>query len=87
MSNEVRMPKPVNGYVLIDPLVHESFTASSSETYDEIGTVIECSTSSFTIGSKVYFDSFMAKKYPNPTANDKFIYLVHKDEISAVMEA
>ena len=78
--------RPINGYVLIEPVVHESFMAQAKETYDEIGVVIETSEPTIRNGVKVYFDSFMAKKYPNPDKADSFIWLVHKDEISAISE-
>lgn len=35
------MIKPVNGHLLIEPIKHESFMASSREVFEEIGVVVE----------------------------------------------
>lgn len=81
--------RPINGYILIEPVAHESFMASEKTTYDEIGVVVAvptpyASSASIKPGMKVYFDSFMAKKYPNPDKADAYYWLVHTDEICAV---
>ena len=82
--------KPINGFLLIEPMVHESFISSDKQTYDEVGTVIArdelIDNVLIPIGCKVYFDSWMARKYPNPNKPDTFYWLVHKDEICAIDE-
>lgn len=35
------MIKPVNGHLLIEPIKHESFMATSRETFEEIGVVVD----------------------------------------------
>jgi len=84
------MLKPVNGHLLIDPVVHDSFIASQKETFEEIGVVVaipelyeeieiaECPK----VGDRVYFDSWTASKYPTP--DDKFFWLVKLEDIRAI---
>lgn len=79
--------RPVNGYVLIEPVVHDSFIVGQKDSYDEIGIVLAADgITDLKIGTKVYFDSFMAKKYPNPDKPGEFFWLVHHDEIGAISE-
>jgi len=77
---------PVNGYLLISPLKHESFVQSEHDTYDEIGEVIAVAEGIefVKVGQLVYFDSYMAKKYSNPDDKNDFIWLVHRDEVCGV---
>lgn len=91
------MLKPVNNHILIEPLKHESFIASQKGTYEEVGTVIEIPLffkdsfgdpyidSPVEIGDKVYFDSWLASKFPK---NDKeFFWLVSWSDIKAIEHA
>lgn len=68
---------PINGHVLIEPVEYESFIASQKETYEEIGIVIDLGFPEYEYtntglmpvhgprkGDKVYFDSWLAAKYP-----------------------
>ena len=76
---------PINGHVVVEPVVHESFISSQKETYDEIGTVMvlpeEAKDTKISVGDKVYFDSWLAAKYPK---NDtEFYWLVKADDIRA----
>jgi co-chaperonin GroES (HSP10) len=81
------MIKPVNGHLLIEPLKHDAFIASERDTYQEIGVVIEVAVEfpeQFTVkkGDKVYFDSWLAAKYPK---NDtEFYWLVKWEDVRAV---
>ena len=77
------MSKLLNKYLQVEPVSHETFMASQRETYDEVGTVIAVdeSITDIPVGSKVYFDSFMAKKYPAPGEPEKIHWFVHYDEI------
>lgn len=81
------MIKPVNGHLLIEPLVHEAFIATQKDTYEEIGTILAGSDAILrilesNIGDKVYFDSWMAAKFPK---NDtEHYWLVKLDDIRAV---
>ena len=36
------------------------------------------------IGDKVYFDSWLAKKYPKPDTTDEFLWLVKWEDVSMV---
>lgn len=83
------MIKPVNGHLLIEPVIHDSFIASQGETYDEIGTVIaywdNYTSDERRIGDKVYFDSWLAAKYPK---NDKeYYWLVKWEDVRAIEHA
>lgn len=73
----------VNSYLKIEPLESNTFMASQRDSYEEIGVVIardEIGCKDIPIGSKVFFDSFMAKKYPIE-GTDKFQWFVHRDEV------
>ena len=74
----------LNGYLKIEPVVHDGFIASQKDSYEEIGIVIardEELCANIPIGSKVYFDSFMAKKYPVEGETGKFQWLIHFGEV------
>lgn len=85
------MIKPINGHVLIEPLPQESFIASDREVYQEIGVVVDydgyidggmSKNSTLSPGDKVYFDSWLAAKFPK---NDKESYwLVKYEDIRAI---
>ncbi len=75
---------PTNGHVLIEPVVHEAFMASSRETYDEIGVVVAIDPNTptpYEVGDRVFFDSWLASKYPkNDTEN---YWLVKHEDVRA----
>lgn len=88
------MIKPVNGHLLIEPVKHETFIASDKTTYQEIGVVLGYSSDLITVGAgliarprveigqKVYFDSWLAAKYPK---NDtEFYWLVKWEDVRAI---
>lgn len=71
------MIKPINNYVLIEPIIHDEYVQSDKATYDEVGIVIDYDMQigdgippSIAVGDKVYFDSWQAAKFPkNATKN------------------
>lgn len=74
----------LNGYVKIKPIEHGSFIAEQKESYEEIGVVVardEILCVDIPMGSRVYFDSFIAKKYPVKGEMGIFQWFVHRDEI------
>lgn len=85
------MIKPVNGHLLIDPIAHEDFMASQRDTYQEIGTVVELD-AYFEIeavprvrkGDKVYFDAWLAAKYPKEGSREDYYWLVKWDDVRAI---
>jgi len=87
------MIKPINNHVLIEPLKHDSFIAQQKDTYQEIGVILDVADEVVSnlwkgkdmnlIGQKVYFDSWLAKKYPVEGEPDKFYWLVKWDDIVA----
>jgi hypothetical protein len=77
---------PVNGHLLIEPVVHDSFIASQKETFEEIGTIIaNSSPEQPNIGSKVYFDSWLAAKYPKNET--EWYWLVKWEDVRAMEHA
>lgn len=86
---------PVNGHLVIEPVSHETFMASSQETYQEVGVVVAIDPSFVNalgqydhfpkVGDKVFFDSWMAAKYPK---NDKeYYWLVNWENVRAIEHA
>jgi len=78
------MIKPVNGHVVIEPVVHDGFIATTTQTYEEIGTIVAVPHDDLPvkIGDKVYFDAWLAAKYPkSPT---EFYWLVKWEDIRAI---
>lgn len=78
---------PINDYVQIEPVEHEDFMALSKTTYDEIGVVLQINrlNSAFKVGDKVYFDSWLASKYPK--GNNEYYWLVKYEDIKAYESA
>lgn len=78
---------PVNGHLLIEPVKHEAFIESQNQTYDEIAVVkaLADGVEGIPVGCKVYFDSFMAKKYPPLDQGGEDIWLLHKDEVVGIV--
>lgn len=83
---------PINGHIQIEPLKHESFISSQKESYEEIGIVISIASdlTTFTslisepkikIGDKVFFDSWLAAKFPKN--DEEFYWLVPYENIRA----
>lgn len=87
------MIKPVNGHLLIEPLVHDSFIASQKESYEEIGVILDfypgfhddygLTGKDLKVGHKVYFDSWLAAKYPKEGA-DGYYWLVKWEDVRAI---
>lgn len=76
------MIKPVNNHILIEPLKHDSFIPIDKGTYEEIGIVIE-GNEQVLKGDKVYFDGWLAAKYPTGK-DDEFFWLVNWNDVKAV---
>lgn len=74
---------------MIEPLKHESFMASQKESFEEIGVVVELPDSNagegFILkrGDKIFFDSWLAAKYPNGT-NGEYYWLVKFEDVRAI---
>lgn len=81
------MITPVNDHLLIEPVKHESFMASEHDKYDEIAVVkaLADGVEGIPVGAKVYFDSYMAKKYPPLKAGEPDVWLLHKDEVVGIV--
>ncbi len=81
------MQKLLNNYVKIDPIEIDEFLKSDKSTYEEMGIVVDKAENlEIPIGSIVYFDSYMAKKYSNPQNKKKFQWFIQYDEIVAYDE-
>ena len=75
---------PINGHVLIKPLVHESLLPTEKGTYDEVGIIIDIAEdiiNSFRLSEndKVWFDSWRASKHPTGESDEYFWLVPHKD--------
>ena len=79
------MEKILNKYLKIQPITYDSWVSTDKQSYEEIGVVLNKDESiDIPIGAKVWFDGFMAKKYPIPGQQDKFEWYVAYDEIVKV---
>lgn len=74
--------KLLNRYLKIEPIEQKGFVSSNKTTYEEIGKVVakDDSITDIPLNSTVFFDSFMAKKYPIQ-GTDKFEWFIHYEEI------
>jgi co-chaperonin GroES (HSP10) len=88
------MIKPVNGHILIDPVKADSFISSGADTYQEIGVVLDVAPDLHfatrendglptIVGSRVYFDSWLAAKYPKDNEGN-FYWLVKWEDVRAL---
>lgn len=69
-------------YLKIQPVKYDSFVSPEKETYEMVGVVLGRGWRSFIpLGAKVWFDSFMAKKYPVPGKEDEYEYFIHRSEV------
>lgn len=94
------MIQPVNGHILIQPEVHETFMQQQTDTYEEIGVVlavpmewdqvpgtgIPVDQAPVKRGDKVYFDAWLAAKFPGEK-DDEFYWLVKWEDVRAVEHA
>jgi len=88
LTKKSHMIKPVNDHLLIEPVPRDSFMASVTERYQEIGTVIDNSALSHPPpGTRVYFDAWLAKKYPKEGSETEFYWLVKYEDVTAVENA
>ena len=73
----------LNRYLKIDPIKYEGFMATEKGEYDEIGIVIDKDPliTDIPIGTKVYFDSWLAHKIPKQGENGKFYWYAKYDEL------
>lgn len=79
----------LNNYIKISLIAYDSFVAQDRGTYEAVGIVVGCDVAikNIPIGAKVYFDSFMVKKYPVEGEEGKFECFVHYSEIVQVKYA
>lgn len=78
------MIRPLNGHVVIEPVLHDGFVSQIKTTYEEIGVVVILPSDyqgTIKPGDKVYFDSWMVAKFPKE--NDTFHWLVPYENIKA----
>ncbi len=72
---------PLNGHVEIEPIEQESVVYSNETNFEEKGKVLSTNFPQVSIGDIVYFDSWMAAKYPD--SENKVRYLVPGTAIRA----
>jgi co-chaperonin GroES (HSP10) len=83
------MITPINGHLLIEPLKHKTYLPSEHGTYQEIGIVLAVPPESHfytAVGDTVFFDSWLAAKFPKPDAedDDDYYWLVRWQDIRAI---
>ena len=72
----------INKYLRIEPVAQQGFISTSKDTYEEIGTVVAKDDSiDIPVGAKVFFDGYMAKKYPIEGEVGKWQWYIHYDEV------
>lgn len=69
---------------MIQPLETDSFLLSQKTTYEEVGLCLEGP--SELKGKLVYFDSWLAKKYPVKGKPNEYVWFVQYDDIVAYEE-
>lgn len=75
---------PLNNHLKIQPLETDSFMASQKTTYDEVGLVLESADGLDELkGKHVYFDSWLAKKFPVQGKPGEFVWFVKYEDIVA----
>lgn len=91
------MIQPVNNHLLIKPVAHETFVATERDTYEEIGEVLAVphewvgiGTSTMerpvNVGDRVYFDSWLAAKFPGETEGEHY-WLIKWEHVRAIENA
>lgn len=77
--------KPINNHVRIQPLEQDAFIMTQKTSYEEIGTVLDVAEGvNLPIGARVYFDGWLAKKYPVSGSPGEFNWFVDYADIVAV---
>ena len=92
------MIQPVNNHLLIKPVEHVTFVATENDVYEEIGEVLNADSELLSvdgttptpakvkIGDKVYFDSWLAAKFPGETEGEHY-WLIKWEHIRAIENA
>lgn len=75
---------PVNSHLLIEPIKQKSFFGGSN--YQEVGKVLDVAweiEDKVEVGDTIWFDSWMAAKYPKPNAesDEDFYWLVKWSDV------
>jgi hypothetical protein len=72
----------LNGHVKIKPLEYDGFVSQKDKKYEKVGVVVAKDEKlDIPIGSKCFFDSWMAKKYPVPGKENEYEWFVPYSEI------
>ena len=76
------MERLLNGYIKIDPIKYDSFVMTDKESYEAVGTVLGVPEGiDIPVGAKVWFDSWLCKKYPVVGQEGKYEWYVNVGEI------
>lgn len=83
------MIQPINWHILIKPLDSKTYLPTEKGTYDEVGIVvrtweqIDINNEYPKIGDKIWFDGWLASKYPTGKGDEVF-WLVPFNDIKAI---
>lgn len=87
----MKMITPVNNHILIEPVTIKGFIASAKDQYQEIGVVVAKPAHAngkevldIEVGDKVFFDAWLAKKYPKEGTTSEYYWLVKWENVTAV---
>jgi hypothetical protein len=80
--------KPLNNHLMIQPLETDSFMATQKTTYEEVGLVLALPNDfpeqhQLKLGAHVYFDSWLAKKFPVTGKTNEFVWFVKYEDVVA----
>lgn len=84
---------PINGHLLIKPKVHQTFLPTEKSTFEEVGEIVDIAgditQSPFYMkikkGDTVFYDSWLAAKYPTGE-DDNYFWLVPYKDVRAIQK-
>ena len=67
----------------IEPIPHESFISTNRETFEEVGILVakDETITDIPIGARVFFQAWMAEKYPNLDKKGSYHWVVPYSEV------
>lgn len=85
------MLRPVNKHILIEPILRDDFIPQDNERYQEIGVVVSFSydipEGSVKVGDRVFFDAWLASRYPISSKLNDYYWLVEWQHIRMIENA
>jgi hypothetical protein len=89
------MIQPTNGHLLVKPMIHQTLLPTEKGHFDEIGEVVDWAMpqsreewefiANLEVGDKVFYDSWLAAKYPSGEGDEE-IWLIPFKDVRAVQK-